>query len=84
MEEQPIIDSVPDTTAQEQQADTVYQQGLLDFQNGRWDQAAAALKRYCACALTMLPPAPSWTKPASRPPWKRRGPNPSECALVGA
>ncbi|HNR95747.1 MAG: Tetratricopeptide repeat protein [Chloroflexi bacterium ADurb.Bin180] len=44
MEEQPIIDSVPDTTAQEQQADTVYQQGLLDFQNGRWDQAAASFE----------------------------------------
>lgn len=44
MEEQPIIDSVPDTAAQEQQVDTVYQQGLLDFQNGRWDKAAASFE----------------------------------------
>lgn len=44
MEEQPIVDSVPDTAAQEQQLDTIYQQGLLDFQNGRWDQATAAFE----------------------------------------
>lgn len=44
MEEQPIIDSVPDTAAQEQQLDTIYQQGLLEFQNGRWDKATAAFE----------------------------------------
>ena len=44
MQEQPIIDSVPNTAAQEQQVDTLYQQGLLDFQNGRWDKALAAFE----------------------------------------